>query len=151
MQNFVSSPGITPLITDLVILGLLLSLGLIRITFSSNQDSALTFSFVLGIDTVVISLIKIITDYYDLGDLALSVIAMVSAMSVVIFEIRKPAGRFFVIPSIVLGLFAILFGVGKILRDFYDPFDLGLACCMVLLGALLIKRKMLLHLPTTSS
>jgi hypothetical protein len=151
MQNFVSSPGITPLITDLVILGLLLSLGLIRITFSSNQDSALTFSFVLGIDTVVISLIKIITDYYDLGDLALSVIALVSAMSVVIFEFRKSARRHFVIPSIVLGLFAILFGVGKILRDFYDPFDLVLACCMVLLGALLIKRKMLLHLPTTSS
>jgi hypothetical protein len=137
MQNFVTSPGITPLVTDLTILGFVLSLMLAIMVRSTDQAHAIYY--VLGMDTVAISLIKIITDYYDLGDLILSCGALAAGLSVVLLKLNK-SRRQLSLPLTILGIFAAALGTIKVLRDFYDPFDLVLACCTILVGALILKQ-----------
>ena len=127
-MNFVSSPGITPLVAELIVFGFIVTLG-ISIIFFKDQVAY----YVLGVDTILIASFKFATDYLDFLDALLFIIAILASIFVIL-QIRRPS-----IVSIIIGLLAIVLGAWKVHGDFFDPFDLVLALASILAGLVLLK------------
>jgi|GEM_PF-1671037 hypothetical protein len=133
------SPGITPRIVDATILGFLLSFGL-AVALASKKIAA----YVLGGDTIILASFKLFTDYGDFRDAITALAGLTSAILLIIASISKPLDKGWsrVFLSILIALVAfgtISLSVLKALNDFYDPFDLTLACSSMVCVAFLVK------------
>ena len=127
MSDFVLSPGITPLITEVAILGFVLSYGVASAIHFRNWRISPSL-MVLAIDTLAIGTFKIYTDYFDFWDLLLSLVIMTESLAVLGFRLKGPLNRSLSSIGAAIGIIGVLFSVDKIVFDFYDPFDLLLAC-----------------------
>jgi hypothetical protein len=130
MTDFNLSPGITPELTDLFLLEFTVVLG---VAYFWRGGRAV--ELVIGLNAVALGVIKAVTDWSDLPDLAVALAAIVAggALSV---QALLPGGR---LPApaalwVVIGLGAVALGLIKVALDFYDPFDLLLAALTVVAG-----------------
>ena len=137
MSAFQLSPGITPELTDAFVIELPLALAA-GYLFGRRVG----FEVAMALNAVALGVVKFLTDYADPWD------DLVSAAAVL--------GGGFWIPTVrgalngrrplrtalaIAGLVCVLIGVYK-LTDFYDPFDLLLADCVIVAGlALWVYRR----------
>ncbi|MHB1869141.1 MAG: hypothetical protein ACYCPP_09385, partial [Nitrososphaerales archaeon] len=128
MSGFNLSPGITPFIADIAILGLVLSFGLAA--FLSRRSGLRPALLVLGIDSVLVSVFKLYTDYADFWDALLAMIILIEALFVIQLGSRKSKLQSGLTRklALVFGILGLVLSADKILSDFYDPFDLLLSC-----------------------
>jgi hypothetical protein len=133
VTDFVLSPGITPLLTDLFVLELPLALGL-----AYAWRGARGFELALALNAAALGLVKLATDYGDVGDLPVAMGGLLAGALFALEPLRRPAWT----PRqaaglLVVGVLVVLIGVAKAAHDFYDPFDLLLADLNMVLGVLL--------------
>ncbi|MHB8567859.1 MAG: hypothetical protein ACYC7D_12865 [Nitrososphaerales archaeon] len=144
MAQFVLSPGITPVIAEITVLGFLLSIGIAGILSSSFHRNYI-FALVLAIDGILVSAFKVMTDYADYTDLVTSLSGIASAVLLIALTAhsarKKSALNIGVrILAIMLALITLVLGLRKLNADFYDPFDLTLSCALILVGLCLITK-----------
>ena len=125
MDAFQLSPGITPLLTDvLVVEFVLLAGGLYRLAGPRG------FEFAVALNALILGAIKLVTDYTDLLDLPVALAGLIAGA---LYLARLvPATRQWSAPTAAVrggALILGVIGVAKVALDFYDPFD-------VLLGLL---------------
>jgi len=149
MSGFNLSPGITPFITDIAILCFVISFGLAA--FLSRRSGVRPSLLILGIDSVLVSVFKLYTDYTDFWDALLAVIILIEAIFVIQSGSRKLTLQSGLTTKLglVFGILGIVLSADKILSDFYDPFDLllscqGVLCAFAILEERLAKRSSLL-------
>jgi len=142
MSGFNLSPGITPFITDIAILGFVVSFGLAA--FLSRRSGLRPSLLILGIDSVLVSVFKLYTDYADFWDALLAVIILIEALFVIQSGSRKPKLRsgFTRKLALVFGIVGLVLSADKILSDFYDPFDLLLSCQGVLCAFAIFEERL---------
>jgi hypothetical protein len=129
--DFLLSPGITPFLTDLFVVGIPVGLAL---AYAAN--GARGFEIAFGIASILLGAVKLVTDFFDPADLLVAL----GGLSLGAFVVAAARGRRELARAPEWfwragGVFAIAVGAFKISRDFYDPFDLLLADCLVGLGA----------------
>jgi len=134
---FQLSPGITPELTDIFVIELPLALA-VGYLFGRRVG----FEFAFALNALALGVVKLITDYADPWDDLVSMAALLGGG----FWIPTALGslnrsRFWGRTLAVAGLIFVLIGIIK-LRDFYDPFDLLLADCVIVAGlALWVYRQ----------
>lgn len=137
MSGFLLSPGITPELTDIFVTELPIALGL-----GYLLGRRVGFEFAFALNALVLGIIKLVTDYSDLEDDAVSLAAILGG----IFWMASSRGLLDERRGLrglvsVLGLLFVLIGLLK-LQDFYDPFDLLLADLVIVSGiALWVFRR----------
>jgi hypothetical protein len=129
VSNFILSPGISPELTDVFVVGVPLALGLGYLFWQRTG-----FELALASSALTLGLIKLVTDYSDPWDVGVALAAILGGIAWIListgFVKRILAAR----PvRWILGFFCIGLGVLK-LRDFYDPFDLLLADSTIVVG-----------------
>lgn len=125
MDAFQLSPGITPLLTDVLLVEfVLLAGGLYRLAGPRG------FEFAVALNAFVFGAIKLVTDYTDLLDLPVA-LAGVVAGGLFLARLVPRSWRWSAPATLVRSGALVLgvIGVAKVALDFYDPFD-------VLLGLL---------------
>lgn len=133
MTGFVLSPGITPLLTDLFVLELPLALG-----FAYAWRGARGFELALALNAIALGVVKLVTDYRDVGDLIVAIGGLIAGTLFALESLKRPAWtRRQTTGLLVAGVAVGLIGVTKAAVDFYDPFDLLLADLLMVLGVLL--------------
>ena len=128
MTGFELSPGITPALVGAVAVELPLALALGYLFLRERG-----FELALGLNGIALGAIKVLTDYRDLYDATIALLALAGGL-VLLGQMaypRKPVPAFLLL---FLGVYGIPFGVTKLLGDFYDPFDLVVADLAVALG-----------------
>jgi hypothetical protein len=132
VSNFLLSPGITPELADtfVVLVPLVVGLGYL---LGKRRGLELAFS---GF-AVILGGIKLYTDYVDLPDAVVAVLAILGGLLWGLLATGAlPAGRGARLAGSVLAPLLVVVGAVK-LRDFYDPFDILLADCAVVAGVAL--------------
>ena len=133
MTGFNLSPGITPFITDVALIGVVVSLGFAAVL---SRKNSFAIYWVLGIDSLAVSLFKVYTDLFDFWDLVLALFVVFE--SVLLFLACFRGSSFLRLGvrafSVVLALLSISFSILKISFDFYDPFDVLLSCLGIIAG-----------------
>jgi hypothetical protein len=135
MTGFELSPGITPALVGAVAVELPLALGLGYLFFRGRG-----FEFALGWNGIVLGSLKVLTDYRDLYDTTIALLALVGGLTLVA-QVALPRGRAPAFFLLFLGVYGIPFGATKLLGDFYDPFDLVVADLAVVLGLWAILQR----------
>ena len=135
MTGFELSPGITPALVGAVSVELPLALGLGYLLFRGRG-----FEYALGLNGIVLGSLKVLTDYRDLYDTTIALLALVGGLTLVA-RVALPRGRAPAFFLLFLGVYAIPFGATKLLGDFYDPFDLVVADLAVVLGLWAILQR----------
>ncbi len=130
MSGFALSPGITPELTDAVILEFALLLAIL-IAWRGAEGAQLA----VAINAVVLGAIKIATDYSDLGDLPVA-LAGIGAGALLLWANLGGRTPWRAHRATELGIGALLIATGaiKVVLDFYDPFDLLLAALVIAIG-----------------
>ena len=128
--EFMLSPGITPLLTDLFVLEFPLAAGI-----AYGLRGGRGFELILALNLFVLGLIKLATDYTDLPDLPVAFAGIVGGawwLAAVVAPSVRPSAH----PGWGAVGGAVIGAIGgiKILRDFYDPFDLLLAVLALVVG-----------------
>jgi len=129
MTGFDLSPGITPALVGAVAVELPLALALGHLLLRERG-----FAIALGMNGVVLGAIKVLTDYRDLYDTTLALLALAGGLALVAWT----GDRRWRVPGVVLlflGVYGSSFGITKLIGDFYDPFDLMVADLAISLGA----------------
>jgi hypothetical protein len=130
VSTFLLSPGITPELTDVFVIGVPLAVGLGGLLFGRR---GLEVAF--GASAVALGAIKFATDLTDLGDDLVALGATLGGLGWVFLALRPmPRGRLFRALVVLFGVFAVVVGLIKIRDDFYDPFDLLLADTSIVAG-----------------
>lgn len=130
MSAFLLSPGITPELTDLFVIEFPIALGL---GYVLGRRAGFEFAFVLN--ALVLGTVKLVTDYADVWDDAVSLAAVLGGVLWIGISRNWPKGAGSSRGTLrVLGVVFVIFGVLKVLNDFYDPFDLLLADCAIVAG-----------------
>lgn len=134
MSGFNLSPGITPFITEMAIIGFALTFGLTAI-YSKAPSKA--FYLAVGLNALALSVFKIYTDYFDFWDAFLGLIIATEAIVLIVGRLRVPSNwnRGARLIATILVAIVISLSVYKILSDFYDPYDVLLSCLGILGGA----------------
>ena len=133
MTDFVLSPGITPLLTDLFVLELPLALG-VAYAWRGGRG----FELAIALNAIALGLVKLVTDYGDVGDLPVAVGGLIAGALFALEPLKRPDWtRRQSTGLIAVGVVVGLIGIAKAARDFYDPFDLLLADLLMVLGLLL--------------
>ncbi len=131
------SPGITPLLTDIFVLLVPLSIGLEQVA----RRTPLVGSLALPGCLLLMASIKLFTDYSDPPDALLAgwgVLLSLTLPSVYLIR-AESIGRGRALTFLVaLGAGGVLLGAIKVRTDFFDPFDLLLSVLLVLAGAALV-------------
>jgi hypothetical protein len=136
MDAFHLSPGITPLLTDVALLIVLVPLGL---GFALGGRRGFLVGFVLG--SVVVSVIKLVTDWPDPWDDLVALAALGAALTWGAGELYPSSPRQPSWPlTVAVGLSASALGLVKVVTDFLDPFDLLVALAAVTAGVGLLRR-----------
>jgi len=134
MSGFALSPGITPELTDAVILESALLLAVL-IAWRGAEGAQLA----VALNAVALGAIKLATDYSDLGDLPVA-LAGVGAGAFVLWANLGDPTRYRPHRAAEIGVGAVLMAIGatKATLDFYDPFDLLLAALVIAIGLWLV-------------
>ena len=150
MSDFNLSPGITPFITDVAILGFVLSFGLAA--FLSRKSGLRPALLVLGVDSVLVSVFKLYTDYTDFWDALLAVIILIEALFVIQLGASKPNLQWGLTRNLalVIGILGLVLSADKIVSDFYDPFDLLLSCQGILCALGIVEERFAKRAPLRS-
>jgi hypothetical protein len=124
-EGFLLSPGITPFITDasLVLYVLGPAIGAI---VGGRRGLIASFAAV----SVLVSIIKLVTDWSDLWD---------DVVSVARADARAQAGEPPRASFLMLGAAAVALGFVKVISDFYDPFDMLVAFSAIIAGLALLR------------
>jgi hypothetical protein len=127
MSSFRLSPGITPELTDLFVVVVPLAVGFGYLLWRRRG-----FELAFALSAIVLGGIKLYTDSPDLPDDVVAGSAILAGvlwalLATGAFRIRRGSW----IPVAVLGGFVKL-------RDFYDPFDLLLADCIMVAGLAIV-------------
>lgn len=147
MTGFELSPGITPALTDIFVVGVPLLIGLGYLLAGRRG-----FEFAFGASAVVLGAVKLYTDYTDPFDVVVALAALLGGG----FWLRYAGlgrgwtGRAVSTTAWVGGLGCVVVGLLK-LRDFYDPFDILLADAAVVAGAALFLYGRRIELPMSGS
>ena len=138
MAGFNLSPGITPFITNVALIVVVVSLGFAAVL---SRKSSFAIYWVLGIDTFAVSLIKVYTDFFDFWDLVLALFAVFESVLLFLACFRRSSflGLGVRAFSVVLALLSISFSILKIAFDFYDPFDALLSCLGIIAGLSILE------------
>jgi len=127
---FQLSPGITPLLTDaLLVEFVLLAGGLYRLAGPRG------FELAVALNALVFGAIKLGTDFTDLLDIPVAMAGLVGGGAYLVRLV--PSLRRWSAPSVAVRLGALLLGaigVAKVALDFYDPFDVLLALLVMVLA-----------------
>jgi peptidoglycan/LPS O-acetylase OafA/YrhL len=120
VSHFFLSPGISPELTDIVLL--LFPLALI-LGYLLDRDRGFPVAFAAA--TIALGAIKFWTDYTDLYDVpvALGGVVVGAAWMGLVLHGRDP-GRALAVLMVVIGVGAIAVGALKAYTDPLDPFDL---------------------------
>ena len=137
MTDFQLSPGITPELTDAVLLLFAVSVG---VAYAWRGGWGLELA--VGANALLLGVIKLITDYSDPLDVPVALAGIVGGLLVLLAVLRpgSPFGSHRG-SEILIGVLLFLIGAYKILRDFYDPFDLLLAALIAVIGVWLITGR----------
>ena len=130
MSDFRLSPGITPFLTDVWVVALPLALA---VGYAWGDRRGLEIA--LGLVTFGLGTVKLVTDYSDLLDLPVALGGIAIGLAVIVVALDRPELRW--MPGLLwraLGVLAIGVGLYKVLKDFYDPFDIELAALLAGLG-----------------
>jgi hypothetical protein len=129
------SPGITPELADLFVVELPILVGL---AYGLWGRRGVEVAF--GLNGVALGVVKFVTDPTDLPDVVVALAGVIGGAAILASRFGSPSSWF--PPPLLwqaLGGVVLVIGVIKILRDFYDPFDLLLGdACVVSGGWLLI-------------
>jgi xanthine/uracil permease len=137
MTAFNLSPGITPELTDAVLAEFV---GLLAIAYVAWGGRGV--ELVVGANALALGAIKLLTDYSDLGDWPVAFGGIIAGAWVVWSALRdrRPRLRHRTL-ELVVGVVAMLIGLVKAARDFYDPFDLTLAGTLFACGLWLVSGR----------
>lgn len=138
MSSFLLSPGITPELTDVFVIELPLALAA-GYLFGRRGG----FEYALAANALVLGLIKVVTDFADPWDDAVSLAALLGGALWILTIGGRRSDRTRLRGSIALaGLAFVALGILKIVTDFYDPFDILLADTAIAAGgALWVYRR----------
>ena len=128
------SPGITPELVGLFVVELPILVGL---AYAMGGRKGVELAFALN--AVALGLVKLATDLSDLLDLPVALAGLAGGAA--ILRAHYDASWMWLPPVLlwkILGAAVLLVGAYKILRDFYDPFDLLLGDVCVVAGAWLL-------------
>ncbi|MCI4354517.1 MAG: hypothetical protein L3K06_04050 [Thermoplasmata archaeon] len=131
MSDFNLSPGITPELVGIVVLEVPLLLALL---YGLDRERGVVWAF--GLNALGLGLVKLATDYRDPGDLAVAFAGIFGGL-LVLYRSIGPAPRPSA-PAAFLGSVVATIGGIKVVRDFYDPFDLMLAAVLLVVGGALL-------------
>ncbi|MCI4351996.1 MAG: hypothetical protein L3K14_01215 [Thermoplasmata archaeon] len=136
MTGFLLSPGITPALVGACSVEIPLAFGLAYVFFRGRG-----LEVAIGLNTVGLAAIKIYTDYADLYDLLLAVVILAAGLVwlVLSFSWHRSPARLIRGGSMALATLVVPLGAIKVISDFYDPFDIFLACLGILAGAFLLR------------
>ncbi len=127
---FLLSPGITPLLTDLVLVEfVLLSGALYRLAGPRGFEAA------VALNALLLGAIKLATDYTDLLDLPVALAGLVGGLFCLVGLAGRP--RRPRLPKGLVRTLALVLGAVGLLKaglDFYDPFDLLLSAVVMVLA-----------------
>jgi hypothetical protein len=137
VSAFNLSPGITPLLTDLFVVELPIAVGL-GLVLRGRAGAEIAFA----LNALALGAIKLVTDYGDRGDWPIIAAALVGGALGLLAAGRapKPSGPITRMAALLVGLGVVGVAAVKILRDFYDPFDVLLADAAAVTGFALIAR-----------
>jgi hypothetical protein len=133
-EGFLLSPGITPFITDasLVLYVLGPAIGAI---VGGRRGLIASFAAV----SVLVSIIKLVTDWSDLWDDVVSVAGLGAPLLLARADARAQAGEPPRASFLMLGAAAVALGFVKVISDFYDPFDMLVAFSAIIAGLALLR------------
>lgn len=129
MTGFLLSPGITPQLTDLFVLEFPLAVG-----FAYFLRGRQGFELAVGLNALVLAVIKLVTDISDPEDVAVALGVLAGGLGV-LYPLLAP--RLAPLPfrvTVPLGAVVGALGCLKALGDFYDPFDLLMADLGIVTG-----------------
>jgi hypothetical protein len=130
MSDFLLSPGITPLLTDTALVLFLSAIGA-----GAALGGRRGFVLGLGVAGTLVGAIKLYTDWADLKDDLIALVAIAAVLYWAIATERPTARTGFPRGLAYAGaVVAILTGLYKTGGDFYDPFDLLVAFSALLAG-----------------
>ncbi len=129
MTGFLLSPGITPQLTDLFVLEFPLALG-----FAYFLRGRQGVELIVGLNALVLAVIKLVTDPSDLWDVIVAVGVAAGGVAVLYPLLVPAASPLSFRASVVLGGTVGALGCLKALSDFYDPFDLLMADLGIVAG-----------------
>lgn len=137
LLGFVLSPGITPALVSAVSIELPLSFGLAFVV-----QGARGLEFAVLLNTFALSVVKVVTDYSDPYDMAVTAGALLAglAMTGLVLRPGRPGRRGSRAGAMVAGLSGIALGAFKILTDPLDPFDTFLSACAIISGGYVLRR-----------
>ena len=130
MDAFQLSPGITPLLADVVLVEFVLLLAILY-----RARGADGFEAAVALNALALGAIKLGTDYADLLDDPVALAGIIGG-SLYLWGLRTPRslrpapGKGTLVVAAVVGLLGVL----KLYLDFYDPFDLLLALLAIVLA-----------------
>lgn len=131
MEAFQLSPGITPLLTDVVLAEFVLLLAALHLWRGRDGLEA-----AVALNALLLGAIKLVTDYNDLLDVPVALAGIVGGLAYLVrLRVPRPARRPPGAATLVLATGVGALGVLKLLLDFYDPFDLLLALLAIVLAA----------------
>jgi hypothetical protein len=123
VDGFRLSPGITPFLTDLFVVGVPIALGVGYLLGRSRGSQT-----ALGASALALGAVKLFTDYPDVGDDIVAIGALLAGLAFLAQALRPD--WVYRVPRSLFGVGAVvllLVGAYKIRTDFYDPFDLLVA------------------------
>lgn len=129
MTQFLLSPGITPQLTDLFVLEFPIAVG-----FAYFLKGSKGVELVIGLNALVLAVIKIVTDYSDPYDDLVSVAVLAGGLGVLYPLLVSGAPHLSFGVGVTLGAVVGALGLFKAAGDFYDPFDLLMADMGVVAG-----------------
>lgn len=129
-MEFQLSPGITPVLVDLATIFLPIAVAL-----GYGLRGRVGFEVSIGLVTMVLGGIKLVTDWNDALDLPLAIGGITVGLTVIASALDRrelawmpgPVWR-------VFGAFAVFVGLYKVYSDFLDPFDIELGALLAGLG-----------------
>lgn len=130
MSVFLLSPGITPEITDIFVIGFPIALGL---GYLLRRRIGFEVAFVLN--ALALAGVKLATDYFDPWDDAVTLATLLGATywSLALRGTLSRAGTYRGVVG-AAALLVVLIGILKIVTDFYDPFDILQADATIVAG-----------------
>jgi hypothetical protein len=136
VTGFMLSPGFTPELTDFFVIELPLAVGL-----GYLFGRRLGFEIAFAANTLILGLVKLVTDYSDLPDAVVALGAIAAGLAWLLLATQVLRGpRALRTLGWGLGAFCVLLGVLK-LQDFYDPLDLLLGDALIIAGVALWLRR----------